>query len=37
MALGVTVYDALVDALEQIEAGDAGRHWNERFVFRQLE
>ncbi|WP_306214284.1 barstar family protein [Actinoplanes sp. RD1] len=37
MALGVVAYETLVEALEQIEAGDAGLGWRDRFVFRLLE
>ncbi len=37
LALGSEAYEETVRALQQIEAHDAGRDWNERFVFRLLE
>ncbi|MGK5684798.1 barstar family protein [Actinoplanes sp. URMC 104] len=37
MALGRAAFDALVAALERIEAADAGRTWHDRFVFRVLD
>jgi RNAse (barnase) inhibitor barstar len=37
MALGRYRYDQFVDVLEAIEAGDAGKNWDERFVFNLLD
>ena len=37
MALGVSRFDEYIAALERMEAEDAARGWNERFVFRVFE
>ncbi|ROP29393.1 barstar family protein [Couchioplanes caeruleus] len=37
LALGLELYDRYVRTLEEIEATDVGRDWNERFIFRVFE
>ena len=37
LALGRATYDAFVAALTDIEAGDAGKPWDQRFVFRVFD
>ncbi|GGQ79011.1 barstar family protein [Couchioplanes azureus] len=37
LALGLELYERYVRTLEEIEATDAGRGWNERFIFRVFE
>ena len=37
MAVGATVFEKYMAVLEQIEAEDAGKEWNQRFVFRLFE
>ncbi|UQU63359.1 barstar family protein [Couchioplanes caeruleus] len=37
MALGTSAYEQIVATLTEIEAGDEGRRWNERFIFRVFD
>ena len=37
LAVGTARFETSVAALEQIEAADAGKEWNQRFVFRLFE
>ena len=37
MALGRCRFDLFVDVLEAIEAEDAGKNWDERFVFHLFD
>ena len=37
MAVGTATFERYVAVLEQIEVADAGREWNQRFVFRLFE